>query len=164
MADMDIAQRGDIAEEAVYMLLKTLWLNVASPSKNSDDRGIDFMAEHGEFDLKIQVKSVKRTKIRSNDGWISYDLSAKNNNILYEYSVGKNEFRKWILVLVVVPDNEEELLFLSEEELTMKCQVFRNKQFEPTDNETTCVINIPKQQQINLENQDLSSVLATWVA
>ncbi|GEM_PF-1779268 len=46
----------------------------------------------------------------------------------------------------------------------MKCQIFRNKQFESTDNETTCVINIPKQQQINLENQDLSSVLATWVA
>jgi len=46
----------------------------------------------------------------------------------------------------------------------MKCQIFRNKQFESTDNETTCAIDIPKQQQINLENQDLSSVLAAWVA
>ena len=61
MADMDIAQRWDIAEVIVYMLMKHLGLNVDSPVKNSDDRWVDFWADYWEYQLKVQVKSAKDT-------------------------------------------------------------------------------------------------------
>ena len=163
MADMDIAQRGDIAEVVVYMLMKYSGLNIFAPAQNSDDRWIDFWADHWEYQLKVQVKSVKDTVAMINDEGVSYSLLVKNNNILHNCSIWLNSFRKGILVLVVIPDDEN-LLSLSSEQLIMKCKIFWHNKFQFSENENTCTIKIPKSQQINLENQTLDSVLEAWVA
>lgn len=163
MADMDIAQRWDIAEVIVYMLMKHLGLNVDSPVKNSDDRWVDFWADYWEYQLKVQVKSAKDTVATVNDDGISYPLLVKNNNILYNYSIWANQHRKGILVLVVVPEDEN-LLNISSEDLIMKCKIFWHNRFQFSKNTNNCTIKIPKNQQIILENQDLSSILEAWVA
>lgn len=161
---MDIAQRWDIWEIIAYIILKYLWLSIDKPVNNSDDRWFDLRFDYKEFDIKAQIKSVNISNITVSWNYVKYDFLVKNNNKLFDYIQG-NEYRRSLLILVVIPENETDLLELSEEEIIMKCKVYWLKTFERSDNENTIRIDIPKVNQVfEWWVSNLSNILNQWIA
>jgi len=159
---MDVAQRWDICESVVYIILKYLWINVYSPDKNSDDRWFDYEFDYMDYDFRLQVKSVNISEITIVSDSIRYDLKVSNNNKLFQYS-NSIPNRKSILMLIIVPEDERELVSLSEEDLFIKCQIYWLNSFQESDNSSTVTVWIPKENQI-CDSSNLSSLIERWLA
>jgi len=156
---MDVAQRWDISEEIVYIVLKYLWFEIVSPVKNSDDRGLDFQIEFGEYDIKIQVKSSINYEKENN--FLKYDLKVNNNNLLVKYNKENNK-RAWILILIIIDkDLEEELVNIKEQEVITKCKIYWHKPTTETINKNTIQLQIPLENQITSKN--LNNHIKEWI-
>jgi len=90
--------------------------------------------------LELQVKSSSRNLLT--DDVIRYPLSLKNYEELREY----DPQAPLILVVVLLPENVDEWLEISEEELCLKrCAYWRSLEGEPpTKNITNVTVNIPR--------------------
>lgn len=159
---MDVAQRWDIAESITYIVFKHLWLDINEPSKNSDDRWFDYTFDVNEYDIKLQVKSVKKSEISINGNSIKYDLKVKNNNKLFNYS-HQNPHRRSVLMLIVVPEDEETLIWLSDEQLIITCKIYWLNEFEYSNNSGTKRVSIPMENQIT-QWFNLFSLKERWLA
>ena len=160
---MDVAQRGDICESIVYIIFKYLWVDINEPSKNSDDRWFDYNFDIQEFDIKLQVKSVNKSEIIDAEDHIKYDLKVENNNKLCEYI--QNPYRRSILMLIIVPENEEDLVWISAEELLIKCEIYRLQEFSQSNNSNTKRVSISKENKIfEWWQSNLSNLIEQWLA
>ncbi|NEP45160.1 MAG: DUF4365 domain-containing protein [Okeania sp. SIO2H7] len=90
--------------------------------------------------LELQVKSTSRTLLT--DDVIRYSLSVKNYEELREY----DPQAPLILVVVLLPENVEEWVEISEDELCLKrCAYWRSLQGQPsTTNKTNVTVQIPR--------------------
>jgi hypothetical protein len=161
---MDTAQRWDICEIIAYAIFKYLWLSVFSPERNSDDRWFDFKFDDDIYSFTVQVKSVNIRDVNYARWLLKYKLKVNNNNILHRYSIS-NPYRKSILILIVVPENEWELLKVSVENLIINCKVYRLNTFNNSNNNEYVTINIPIVNQIfEWWDSNLSNILEKWKA
>ncbi len=161
---MDTAQRWDICEIVAYAIFKYLWLSVFSPERNSDDRWIDYRFDHLDYSFIVQVKSVNRREIDCSMWIIKYKLKVWNNNHLYDYLTSISH-RKSVLILIVIPENEAELLSISIEKLIINCQIYWLNRFEHSNNQESVTVKIPTINQIfEWGEWNLSNILEKWKA
>ncbi len=107
-----------------------------------DQRGGEDFARYIEsgFGIAVQAKSTIDAIIE--DDAVAYDIEAKSFNDLRDPEVGEPR----ILVLLVLPDNENEWLDFNEEQLTLRrCVYWHSLKGEPaTNNKTRIRIRIPR--------------------
>ena len=98
---------------------------------------LDFVSE-----LNIQLKSTNsKSQYSESKEEITYALNAKNYNDLC-----KNTTTPIILCLLILPEDKEEWVTQTTEELIMKrCMYWLSlKGYVPTANQSTCSVKIPK--------------------
>ena len=100
-------------------------------------------------DLKVQVKATTEKGIRREKGKLKYNLRVKNFNDMVEHQQWQ---RPTFLFLVILPDDESKWLSHDIEYLTLHRQCFwyiHPEGTKITENEHTCVIEIPDDQYIS---------------
>ncbi len=135
-----------------------------SNSKNDYGRDLQIdevdLFDDGRFlstnrSLHFQVKSTTTKSIIEENESIKYDLKAKNYNDLIAL---KDTASPLILLLFVLPENKNNWLELTKEELiTRKCAYWfmPSETASKTDNNSTIRIDIDKRHLVDLETIDL---------
>lgn len=100
-------------------------------------------------ELKVQLKATTINSIEEDKGIIKYDLEAKNFNDIIER---KDSAYPLILILFILPANNEDWINISDEELIVrKCAYwyYPTDEFELTSNTATKRIKIDKKNLVN---------------
>jgi len=89
--------------------------------------------------INLQLKCTK--KAASEDGYLHYPLPVKN----YEDLIGTNQANPSYLVVVCIPENEEDWIEIKEEELSMRYKAFwySLKGLQTVNNKESVAIRIP---------------------
>ncbi len=130
---------------------------------NSKDANLSkpIMTADGVFDseLNVQLKSTYSKALYTDDGeTITYSLKVKNYNDLC-----KKTTTPIILCLLILPEEKEQWVTQTPEELTLKhCMYWVSLQgMSETKNSTTCDVKIPKTNILNVESlNDLLTKIA----
>ena len=150
---MDISQKKEQFSIAYVKAVASV-ADYSTFKHNVDDDSIDIgFAQRGGNGtirsprLEAQLKCTARNII--DDEKISYPLEIKNYNDL---RVGDTLVPR-ILIVVLVPDSEDEWLQQSEEELVMhKCGYWISLRDKPaTENENTITVHLPRTQIFDVE-------------
>ena len=103
------------------------------------------------YSIDFQLKASKNCIIEND--YIKYDFDAKTYNYFIRRVNSRNS-TPFILILLVLPDNPEEWLNITEESLILKraCYWYKMEKQEPTSNQNSKRICIPKNQLLTPES------------
>lgn len=89
--------------------------------------------------INLQLKCTK--KLPSDDGFLHYPLPLKN----YEDLIGLNQANPSYLVVVCIPENEDDWIDVKDEELLLRYKAFwySLKNLPPVDNDESVTVRIP---------------------
>ena len=138
----------------VYALFTPLGYNLAKFSVDDDSIDIIVKAKYERSSkirnpqLDIQLKCTKYTF--SNDGYLHFPLKMKN----YEDLRGDNRANPSYLVVVCVPENDDDWVIVKPEEILLKYSAywFSLKDAPAVSNKNNITIKIPKYQKLDLDS------------